>query len=108
VDKWTDGDMSNTEALRRSYVDHYAHIRAKVPPERVLNFHPKDGWEPLCEFLGKETPKDQPFPRVNDAASTVSLHYFIVAIRLWHIGRKYLGIAAVVGMAYGYLRWSGK
>lgn len=36
-----------------------------VPPERLLVFEPKDGWEPLCKFLGKPVP-DQPFPHVND------------------------------------------
>jgi len=71
----------------------------------LLNFHPRDGWAPLCEFLGKETPKDEPFPRVNEAKSTVRLHYFIVVLRLWHIGRKYLATAAVVGLAYLLARW---
>jgi len=33
-------------------------------PERLLVFHPKQGWEPLCEFLGVPVP-DCPFPRVN-------------------------------------------
>lgn len=96
--------MSNTEALRRTYTDHYAHVRSKVPPERLLNFQVKEGWAPLCDFLGKEAP-DEPFPRVNDAAWTVNLHYYIVALRLWHIGRKYVGMAAVVGIAYGLARW---
>jgi hypothetical protein len=97
--------MSNTKALRQAYTDHYAHIRSKVPAEKLLNFHPRDGWEPLCEFLGKQVPKDEEFPRVNEAKSTVRLHYFIVAIRLWHIGRKYLAMAAVVGIAYALARW---
>ena len=100
--------MSNTVALRRTYTEHYAHIRAKVAPKRLLNFHPKDGWAPLCEFLGKDVPEDVPFPRVNEAASTVRLHYIIVIFRLWHIGRKYVGVAAVVGIAYGLTRWSRK
>jgi hypothetical protein len=100
--------MSNTEALRRTYTDHYTYVRSKVPPERLLNFHPKDGWAPLCDFLGKEAPKDELFPRVNDAAWTVNLHYFIVVLRLWHIGRKYLGMAVVVGTAYGLARWVRK
>ena len=36
-----------------------------VPPERLLVFEPKQGWEPLCAFLGKPVP-DQPFPHIND------------------------------------------
>lgn len=35
-----------------------------VPPERLLVFSPKQGWEPLCSFLGVPVP-DAPFPRVN-------------------------------------------
>lgn len=105
VDKWTDGDMSNSTALRKSYTDHYDHIRAKVPKSNLLEFHPREGWTPLCEFLGHEVPKDEPFPNVNDAASTVRLHYFIVAIRLWHMGGKYLGVALAAGIAYGATRW---
>lgn len=27
-------------------------------------FHPKEGWEPLCDFLGVPVPPE-PFPRVN-------------------------------------------
>ncbi len=35
-----------------------------LPPERLLVFSPKQGWEPLCAFLGVRVPK-VPFPRVN-------------------------------------------
>lgn len=35
-----------------------------LPPERLLVFSPKEGWEPLCTFLGKAVP-DRRFPRVN-------------------------------------------
>lgn len=35
-----------------------------IPAERLLVFHPKEGWEPLCEFLGVPVPPE-PFPRVN-------------------------------------------
>jgi hypothetical protein len=35
-----------------------------LPPERLLVYSPKEGWEPLCAFLGVSAP-DGPFPRVN-------------------------------------------
>lgn len=35
-----------------------------LPPERLLVFSPKQGWEPLCTFLGVPVPKE-PFPRIN-------------------------------------------
>jgi hypothetical protein len=36
-----------------------------VPPERLLVWHPKDGWEPLCEFIDVPVP-ETPVPNVND------------------------------------------
>ena len=36
-----------------------------VPSERLLVWHPKDGWEPLCEFLEVPVP-EAPLPNVND------------------------------------------
>ena len=42
-------------------------MRRRVPEERLLVYEVKEGWGPLCEFLGVEEP-DKPFPRLNDAA----------------------------------------
>ncbi|KAI1361165.1 hypothetical protein F5Y08DRAFT_315450 [Xylaria arbuscula] len=49
------------------YDEFYRTIREIVPPENRLEYKVGDGWEPLCEFLGKEVPQDTPFPRKNDA-----------------------------------------
>jgi hypothetical protein len=46
---------------------HNEEVRRRVPQERLLVYDVKEGWGPLCEFLGVEEP-DQPFPRLNDAA----------------------------------------
>jgi len=39
-----------------------------VPAERLLVFNVKDGWAPLCAFLGVPVP-DEPFPHENDRAA---------------------------------------
>ncbi|KAI0593601.1 hypothetical protein F4775DRAFT_494038 [Biscogniauxia sp. FL1348] len=44
--------------------DHCNMVRGAVPPERLLEWTVEDGWEPLCEFLGKEVP-EEPFPHAN-------------------------------------------
>lgn len=36
----------------------------------MIEFHMKDGWGPLCKFLGKPVP-DLPFPHKNKGASLV-------------------------------------
>ncbi|MDP9458535.1 MAG: sulfotransferase family protein [Actinomycetota bacterium] len=41
-------------------------VRRRVPPERLLVFDVREGWAPLCDFLGVEAP-DKPFPRLNEA-----------------------------------------
>lgn len=35
-----------------------------LPPDRLLVYSPREGWEPLCAFLDVPVP-DVPFPRVN-------------------------------------------
>ena len=42
-------------------------VKAAIPPERLLVFEARDGWEPLCAFLGVPAP-DGPYPRTNDRA----------------------------------------
>jgi hypothetical protein len=39
-------------------------VIAEVPADKLLVFQAKDGWEPLCEFLGVPVPPE-PYPRVN-------------------------------------------
>jgi hypothetical protein len=37
-----------------------------VPAERLLVYEVKQSWGPLCEFLGVEGPRDEPFPHLNE------------------------------------------
>lgn len=53
---------------KEKYREHYELIRRIVPRERLLEYKLGSGWEPLCDFLGKEVP-DVEFPTVNDTAS---------------------------------------
>ena len=50
---------------------HQAHIeevKRTIPADRLLVFQVKEGWGPLCRFLGVAVP-DEPFPRVNERES---------------------------------------
>ena len=53
--------------LAAQYEAHNAQVKARVPDGRLLVFNVKEGWGPLCAFLGKEVP-DEPFPFVNESA----------------------------------------
>ena len=56
---------------RASMIAHFERyadkVRAAIPADRLLEFEAKDGWAPLCAFLGRPVP-DIPFPRVNERA----------------------------------------
>ncbi|KAF0701336.1 Aste57867_8187 [Aphanomyces stellatus] len=44
------------------------HVKSHVPSERLLILNVKDGWRPLCEFLGLPVVQG-PFPHANDRES---------------------------------------
>jgi hypothetical protein len=51
--------------LTKAFIAHSDAVKAAVPASRLLIYHVKDGWAPLCAFLGVPVPTD-PFPRTND------------------------------------------
>ncbi|GAA2214491.1 sulfotransferase family protein [Nonomuraea monospora] len=46
---------------------HVATVKESLPPERLLVFDVREGWEPLCRFLGVDVPDGEPFPHLNDS-----------------------------------------
>jgi hypothetical protein len=48
---------------------HNEEVKEHVPADQLLVYEVKEGWEPLCDFLGIETPKGKPFPHLNDTDS---------------------------------------
>ena len=76
------------EAAEAFFNQWVTEVKAEVPEERLLVFEAKEGWKPLCEFLGLPEPgrvdfklltkspnkwyvsfllsTDIPFPRLND------------------------------------------
>jgi hypothetical protein len=59
TDRWTD-----ERAACAAYERHNADVRASVPPDRLVDWSPGDGWEPICRALGVPVP-DAPFPHLN-------------------------------------------
>ena len=52
------------EHLMGVLTEHNRAVRAFFPPEQLLIYEVKDGWEPLCNFLDKSVPS-APFPFEN-------------------------------------------
>jgi hypothetical protein len=49
-----------------AYERHNEDVRRAVPRERLIDWRPGDGWEPICSALGLAVPRT-PFPHVNTA-----------------------------------------
>ena len=47
-----------------------------VPQDRLLIYHPKDGWEPICEFLNLPIP-NIPYPHLNKTKNMGHMSRFI-------------------------------
>ena len=67
-----DGRQFEEAYAKQVYREHNAAVQAELPAERLLVFEVKQGWGPLCAFLGKPVP-DTPFPHVNDGAEFQAL-----------------------------------
>lgn len=63
-----DPENFDEKTLAAAMERHNAEVRRTVPKERLLEWWPTDGWEPLCEFLGLPVPP-VPVPHVNDSAA---------------------------------------
>ena len=53
------------EDIRKAFMANEEAVKKEVPADRLLVFDVKQGWEPLCKFMGMAVP-DTPFPRSND------------------------------------------
>jgi hypothetical protein len=54
----------NREALIKGFIAHNDAVKAAIPASQLLVYEVKEGWAPLCAFLGAPVPAD-PFPRTN-------------------------------------------
>ena len=77
---------------------HIETVKQVVPAERLLVYDVKQGWEPLCHFLGVPVPQDKPFPYLNDTEfmqkvlqQRITLHRTIFGV----------GAVALVGLVWG-------
>ncbi|MFC3088717.1 sulfotransferase family protein [Tabrizicola soli] len=56
--------MTDRDFVLKVWQDHVDEVRRTVPPEQLLEFDVRQGWGPLCDFLGVPVP-EAPFPRTN-------------------------------------------
>ena len=80
----------------QGFNEHTEAVKQHVPPEKLLIFQVKEGWEPLCAFLEVPVP-DVPFPHVNDRE--MILHNFKI------MQRTLTWLPIALATMFAYLLW---
>ena len=65
------------ETLRSHYTTYLQTVQEALPSDRLLTFNVKQGWEPLCEYLGHPVPEGIPFPHVHTRSILLGEMYFL-------------------------------
>jgi hypothetical protein len=93
-----DDRSSAIEAFRH----HNEMVERVVPADRLLVFEVKQGWAPLCDFLGVPVPEGTPFPHLND---TEEFRQWIARASLFFraIGFALFGTAALILAVVSFL-----
>jgi hypothetical protein len=63
-----EGRARDREHMKARFAAWNEEVKRTIPSERLLVFDVKEGWEPLCAFLGRPIP-ETPFPRKNGGDS---------------------------------------
>jgi len=83
------------ETAVRFFNDWKEQVIREVPADRLLVFEVKEGYAPLCKFLGVPVP-DEPYPNVNDTKEQQARHGHMkkVCLLIWSVATAAVGTAA--------------
>ena len=93
--------------MKRAFIQHGERVReaARRAGREVLEYDVKDGWQPLCEFLGTPVPEGE-IPAMNDAEAFVkglSLLRNVVIVKV--VARYLLYSAATAGAVLAWVKY---
>lgn len=91
-----DGRFEEKQYAIDVYNKNVAEVMKRVPEDRLLVHSAKEGWPPLCEFLGKPIP-DQPYPHSNESKE---MKRAIVILNVLNVLIWALPLVALTVLAY--------
>ena len=107
---WFSSAHYNMTLFRMAYRRHNSHVLQTAPKDKLLVFNIKEGWEPLCKFLGVEVP-NKPFPHKNVRGQMLdewweTYPFFIQCQREINLAFVLIGLLSGVGI-YKFVKCSG-
>lgn len=67
MDGHLNGFENKEEHMKQLYLDNIEEAKRIIPEDQLLVLNLGEGWERLCQFLGKEVP-NEPYPKTNTTA----------------------------------------
>jgi len=97
----------NEFRLKQNYRKHNAYVISTVPKEDLLVWNLKDGWEPVCKFLGKSIP-DGPIPHDNRTGDNEFIQKYAIEAKVFKEAQGYaLKYFILDGIKIGVLCYIG-
>lgn len=92
------------ESIIKYFHAHNDAVKSFIPSEKLLVFEVKDGWGPLCEFLGVEIP-DKEFPNLNSGVDSLDKIFKQILIKdlIRNVGPWILGIVVIIILLINFL-----
>ena len=87
----------STYVFRKRYRIHNHRVKSIVPADKLLVYNVKQGWKPLCDFLGCEVPTVA-FPHENiksEITSTIAMTRYGLYIK-WEMQRRLFAFGTVL------------
>lgn len=67
--------IKDKDYMVKKFNENTEEVKRKVPADRLLVFEVGEGWDRLCEFLGKPIP-DVPYPNTNSTKNFIGRKLF--------------------------------
>lgn len=71
------GVFENHDKAIAVYREWIEEVKRTVPASRLLVYNVKEGWKPLCDFLGVPVPEGKAFPHINERKSFKRLIWWL-------------------------------
>lgn len=65
--------LENEATLKKVYREHNREVRETIPANQLLVYNVREGWGPLCDFLGCDKP-NKAFPHLNIGGEIIDTH----------------------------------
>lgn len=84
-------DREKTIAVYQEWIEE---VKRTVPAEKLLVYEVREGWKPLCDFLGVPVP-EKPFPHINERKNFIRIIWLLKVLN-WLVPVVVIAFAVLI------------